>query len=256
MEFSLFRPTPPDLMRDLSPDRPDKTESPYTVDAGHLQLEMDFVTFARDRSEEVTVESWNITPVNVKVGLLNNIDFQLVFDNYSHVRTDERRLRKTTVQSGFGDLTARLKLNVWGNDGGQTAFGVLPFMKFPTSTDHLGNDSIEGGVIFPFAANLPLGFDMGLETGLNVFRDEETSGYHAEFINSVTFGHSLVANLRGYVEFFSNVSTERDATWLGTLDVGIGYELSKNITLDGGCNFGLTNSAPDLNPFTGITIRF
>jgi hypothetical protein len=37
--YHLFRPTPRELMRELSTDRPDQTESAYTVDAGHVQLE-------------------------------------------------------------------------------------------------------------------------------------------------------------------------------------------------------------------------
>ncbi len=43
--YNLFNPVPENLMRELSPDRPDETESPYTVDAGHYQLEMDFANF-------------------------------------------------------------------------------------------------------------------------------------------------------------------------------------------------------------------
>ena len=43
--YNLFNPVPENLLRDLSPDRPDATESPYTVDAGHYQLEMDFANF-------------------------------------------------------------------------------------------------------------------------------------------------------------------------------------------------------------------
>ena len=50
--YNLFNPTPRELMREMSTDRPDQTESPYTVDAGHFQMEMDFVkaTFDRDKS--------------------------------------------------------------------------------------------------------------------------------------------------------------------------------------------------------------
>ncbi len=62
-----------------------------------------------------------------------------------------------------GDLTARLKINLWGDDGGTTAFGLLPYLKFPTSTDSLGNNAVEGGLILPFAVNLP--YDFGPEFG-------------------------------------------------------------------------------------------
>jgi hypothetical protein len=49
-QYNLFSPTPRALMRDMSTDRPDKTESPYTVDAGHFQFEADLVSFGIDRS--------------------------------------------------------------------------------------------------------------------------------------------------------------------------------------------------------------
>src|SRR5258707_15821817 len=39
--YTLFNPTPREYMRAFTTDRPDLTESPFTVDAGHFQLEMD-----------------------------------------------------------------------------------------------------------------------------------------------------------------------------------------------------------------------
>jgi hypothetical protein len=38
-------------LRELSTDRPDKTERPFTVDAGHFQLEMDLFSYACDRHD-------------------------------------------------------------------------------------------------------------------------------------------------------------------------------------------------------------
>src|SRR5687767_13300570 len=42
-QYTLFNPVPRDMRRELSPDRPDRTESPFTVDAGHVQVELSFV---------------------------------------------------------------------------------------------------------------------------------------------------------------------------------------------------------------------
>ena len=72
------------------------------------------------------------------------------------------RWHMATTQSGIGDFTTRLKINLWGDDGGKTAFALLPFIKFPTSTDNLGNNAVEGGVIFPLAVKLPDDFDLGI----------------------------------------------------------------------------------------------
>ena len=46
--YHFFNPTPRELMREMSTDRPDLTESAYTVDAGHFQIETDLVSFSHD----------------------------------------------------------------------------------------------------------------------------------------------------------------------------------------------------------------
>ena len=253
--YNLFNPVPDDLMRALSPDRPDETESPYTVDAGHYQLEMDFVNFTYDQSDGTTTKTWDVSDFNFKAGLLNNVDLQLVYDNYLDVQTRDNSGRSTT-QSGFGDFTTRLKINLWGDDGGQTAFALLPYVKFPTSTDDLGNNAVEGGVIFPLAVSLPYDFDLSLETAASLMKNEDNGGYHEEFIASASLDHQLVGKLSGFLEFFNDFATEGHAGWMGTVNTGLEYLVTKNIQLDCDCYFGVTSAAPDFNPFAGITVRF
>lgn len=81
-QFHLFNTTPPQWMREMATDRPDKTESPYTVDAGHFQIEMDLATFTYDKHnparDGTLVRTWNIAPMNLKVGLLNDVDAQFI----------------------------------------------------------------------------------------------------------------------------------------------------------------------------------
>ena len=253
---NLFHPVPDALLRELSPDRPDKTESPYTLDAGHFMLEMDLANFTYDQSDGNTTRAWNVAPFNLKAGLCNNVDVQIVFDNYLHVRTEDRLAGATATHSGIGDLTARLKINLWGDDGGKTAFALLPFVKIPTSTDGLGNNAAEGGVIFPLAVKLPGDFDLGLETAFSCLHDDGDNNYHADFINSITLDHAIIGKLSGYLEFFSDISTECHAGWIGTVDTGLEFLVAENVQLDCGCNFGVTRAADDFNPFAGITVRF
>ncbi|HEY4416474.1 MAG TPA: transporter [Verrucomicrobiae bacterium] len=253
--FNLFNPTPAALMRELSPDRPDKTESAYTLDAGHFMLEMDFANYTYNQTAGTTTRAWNVAPFNLKVGLLNNVDWQLVFDDYLDVRT-KMPSGQTITESGVGDLTTRLKINLWGDDGGRTALALLPYLKAPTSSGDLGNDAFEGGVILPLAVKLPGDFDLGLETAFSCLRNLGDDHYHADFINSATLDHVIVGDLSGYVEFFSEVGTEPAASWVGTVDAGLEFLVTKNIQLDCGCNFGVTRAADKFNPFAGITWRF
>jgi hypothetical protein len=247
-------------MRELNTDRPDKTESPFTVDAGHFQIEADILNYSYDRYNpartDTRVETVSIAPLNLKVGLCNDVDFQLVIETYSSVRVHDVATGAVQKNRGFGDITPRLKWNLWGNDGGATALALMPFVKLPTNQDDLGNNSVEGGVIVPFAAQLPYDWGVGLMTEFDFNRDSVGSGHHAEFIHSITFSHDIVDNLAGYVEFFSLVSAETGFEWVGTVDIGLTYALSHNIELDGGVNIGVTRSANDINPFLGVSWRF
>ncbi len=244
----------------MSTDRPDKTESPFTVDAGHFQIEMDLINATHDRDTrdgaDTRTDSFSVATSNLKAGLLNNVDFQLILQPFTRERVSDHIAATTTSQSGFGDITTRLKINLWGNDDGDTAFAMMPFVKFPTHQHDLGNDSVEGGIIFPFAVSLPHDWSMGLMTEFDFNRDAIGSSHHLEFINSVTFSHDIYGPLAGYVEFFSLVSAEKNSDWIGTMDVGLTYGLTENLQLDAGINCGVTRSADDLNPFAGLSVRF
>ncbi len=258
-QYNLLNPTPPQWLREMTTDRPDKTESPFTVDAGHFQIEMDLVTYSYDKHnparDGTIVRTWGVVPVNLKAGLLNNVDFQLVLQPHTYVHTSDPAAG-VSRQRGFGDIVTRLKWNLWGNDGGDTAFGLMPYVKWPVNENQLGNHSVEGGLILPLAVELLAGWGMGVMTQFDVIRDTTSSGYHPEFVNSVTLGHDIVGNLGGYVEFFSSVSAERGSSWVGTVDLGLTYALTKNIQFDAGINLGVTRAADDFAPFVGLSLRF
>jgi hypothetical protein len=199
-------------------------------------------------------EAWAFAPMNLKIGLFNRLDAQLLLETYNLVY--EREDGSRTTRRGFGDTTVRLKYNLWGNDGGRTAFAATPYVKFPTSQDGIGNRGIEGGLILPLAVELPRAFYLGVTTRFDAVRNEDETGYHPEFVNSVAFGHDLLRSLFGYVEFFSAVSTEHDTDWIGTFDTGVIYEVTENVQLNVGVNIGVTRSADDWSVFTGLAWRY
>lgn len=252
--YTFFNPTPASLLRDLSTDRPDQTESPYTVDAGHWQLEMDFINYTFDRAAGTRTETLNIAPINLKLGLTNSTDLQFIFDSYSRERVRNSGLTSTTRD--WGDLTLRLKMNFWGNDGGDTAFALMPFVKLPLRLGDAGNDLVEGGLIVPFAISLPGDIGLGLMTELDWFTDDTGRNRRAAWLNTVTVSRDLTKKLGGYAELVASITNERGAPWVCQFDVGLTYAVTPNVQFDAGCNFGLTRSAPDLQPFLGLSVRY
>lgn len=254
--YHLFNPTPAELMRELSTDRPDQTESAYTVDAGHFQIEADLLNFSRDRDAAAVSEDLRSPVLNLKVGLLNAVDLQVILEPFVHVRSRDLATGNVAEDSGFGDVTTRIKINLWGNDGGTTALALMPFAKWPTADSALGNGSVEGGLIVPLAVALPGEFGLGLMTEVDFLRDQVGGGHHAEFVNSITVSRDLFGPVGAYVEFFTVVSTENGSEWQGYFDLGLTFGFTDNFQLDAGINLGVTDSAPDWNPFVGFSWRY
>jgi hypothetical protein len=255
--FNLFNPVPADLMRELAPDRPDKTDSPFTVDAGHFQAEMDFANYTWDspNPKGVKTEGYQVAPANLKLGVLNNVDLQLVLQPWQSWRVADRNAGTVEYHSGFGDLTPRLKVNLVGNDGGFFALALIPFVKVPSAQNHLGNGAVEGGLGVPYAFDVPH-WDVGFQTTFSVNHNDAGNGYHSEFGNSVSIGHAVIGPLAYHVEFFGGVSTEQNSDWTGTFDTWFTYRMNQNLVLDGGVDIGVTRAAEDWHPWMGMTWRY
>jgi len=255
--YNLLHPTPADQMREMSTDRPDQTESAYTVDAGHFQLEMDFVSAVFDQNRsgggDAQTTGWG-TSLNLKVGLLNNVDVQFVLEPYATVTEKDRPAGTQDTSSGFGDFQTRVKVNLWGNDGGKTALAVMPFVKWPLPESSLRNGKTEGGVIVPWAVELPAGWGLGGITEFD-FVSDGGGGRETEYFNTIALSRDLIGNLGAYLEFAALVTPESGGRWRGQVDLGFTYGVNENTQLDFGCNFGVTDSAPDFNPFIGFSWR-
>lgn len=247
--YSLLKPVPRELMREMSTDRPDTTESPVTVDAGHFQLEMSVVEFERE-SDGARVDSWTIAPVNLKVGVLNNTDLQFMFDPY--LIEDERGQARA---SGIGDATLRAKINLVGNDSGDWAIGVMPFVKIPTGSDEVSNGAVEGGLIVPASFELPNEFSLGLMLELDALRDGD-GGYDAELVHTAVLGRDLFGQVSGFVEYVGVAPLQSGGDYRATLNAGLAWGLTPDVQLDAGVGIGLNDAAADFSAFVGISLRY
>jgi len=240
----------------MSTDRPDKTESPYTVDAGRFQIEMDFATFTFDDDANFRVETVTIAPVNFKAGIGRDTDLQLIFDSYVRETATDRTTGARETIDGFGDVTLRLKHNLWGNDGGATALALMPFVKLPTNSGGIGNDAVEFGIIVPLAIGVSDRVGIGLMTEVDFLREADGDGLAPSFINSATIAFGLTERLGLYTELFTERSAEDGARWVVTGDAGLTYAITDDLQVDGGVNLGITDAADDFNVFLGISRRF
>lgn len=254
--FTFWNPTPGEHLREMNA----LYESPWTVDAGHFQLETYAVGYAHDhsttRGTDSTTDLWSAGAFTLKAGLLNDLDGEVAWTPYSWLRSRDNDTGRVTHHQGFGEVIPRLKLNLWGNDGGSTALAVLAFVKLPTNQDDLGNNHVEGGLIVPFGAELPGGWWATFINEFHYLHGSSDDTYHGAFANTVYLWHQIRGPLSGSVDFYSWTSAERGVPWWGSVDFDLTYLWSKNIQLDLGVSLGVSSAADDVNPYLGLSLRF
>jgi len=251
--FTLFNPTPENLLRGLNTDRPDVTESPFTVDAGHFQWEMSLVEYTYDYDHGTRTDGYNVAPFNLRIGLLNDFELDVMLNPYQNIYI--RSQTSSVHRAGIGDTQIRMKINFWGNDGGVTAFGILPYVNFPTGSDGLSNHHVEPGLIVPFTIQLPAGFDLGAMAEFDVHRNAANDGYGLDLLHSVTLGKEITEQLNIYIEYVGITPIQTGKTYLAYFDTGVTYAITENIEVDMGINIGLSNHANDFTVFTGVSFR-
>ncbi|OKH42093.1 hypothetical protein FACHB389_02860 [Nostoc calcicola FACHB-389] len=260
--YNLFNPTPRNLLREFATDRPDTTESPFTVDAGHFQFEAELVSFSSRSSDEEgnTTEDLLFTATNLKVGLLNNVDLQLVVQPYTRSRIKLRDSNQVEETAGFDALVARVKVNIYGNDAfekpGATALAVMPFISIPTVQDGVGGNFVEGGLIIPFSVNLSDQFALALMTQFDMIKNAQSNGYHIEYVNTASLGYTVTDRLGTFLEIATRFGNESRFGGVVTLNAGLTFDLGNDLQLDGGVNVGLTRASDDVRTFLGLSKRF
>jgi hypothetical protein len=256
-QYNLFNPTPPAQMRDFTPDRPNVTDGPYTVDPGHFLLEVGLFEYARDRynNERARLDGFAFGDTNIRLGVTNDAEVDVLFTAFSYTQIKDKDTGAKLKQYGFSDLTLRSKINLFGDDAGPFAIGLIPFVTFPTGQDGVGNRGFAGGVGVPVQFALPGDFQLGIETIVQT-NHEAGGGSHFDYLNSISLGHAINKKLSTYVELATDVNTAAHIGWIGTVDTALIYQPINNWQLDAGVNIGVTKAANDLFTFIGAAWRY
>ena len=252
-EYTLSNPTPKEQMREMTTDRPAMTQSPFTVDAGHYQAEIEAFSLGQDRSGGTKTKMLT-TEINFKIGVCDKSDLQVVLEPYRSVEVSGSGTNSD--KDGLGDLDVRYKFNLWGNNGGETAAAVMPFVTLPTHSDELdANREVTGGIIFPFSAKIEKDWKVGVMLEIDLVRNVVDDGYVGQFIQSLSVGHNIAGDLDGFVEILNLASADDRAAGQAYFNAGATFGFSPDIIFDAGINIGLTEASEDFRFLVGISVR-
>ena len=251
---SLFNPTPTAEMRAMNTDRPDTTESPFTVDAGHIQIESSFIDYNRDRAAGVKTETWILGQTNLKIGLLDRTDLQIVCDPYVLEKTGGTGTNSTA--NGIGDTVIRLKQNLWGGEGDTTtAFALMPWISTRSGSSELRSSHHEGGLIAPLSATVSDTVSTAVMIQADMLWDAAAGKYFVDWTHTNTWSFGLTDSLGIFTEYVGRHRSGTGAEYRASTNIGLTYATNANLILDAGVRIGLNSRADDFGAFSGISYR-
>ena len=252
-KYTLRRPTPRRYMRPMVPDRPGITESPYSVDAGHVQYETDALRLLTRREGTTYGHDLYVNHALAKVGLSNRTDFQLGLDSYTDTRNyDEADPTQTQEYRGVGDLTLRLKHTLVGDDNSRWALGAIGYVALPTGGPR-GDGAVEFGAVLPVVYQLTKPWSIGGQLATQVYWDRDTESRYLQltptFATDFQFNKlvQVFAELVGYKDV-------RQSQWRSSVNTGVQLDISENVQLDFGTHQPITRST-DREYFLGLSFR-
>jgi len=251
-QYSILNPTPVNRLRSMETDRPDVTESSYTVDAGHFQYEGDLARYTITQDGGVKNRQVVFNNGTYKMGITNSFDLHIAVESYILSSTNNNQGNKPSTAKGFGDVVLRVKKNLIGNDSGSFSLAILPFIKLPTGSVYKDNH-IEGGVIFPYTVNNIPDWSIGGEVELQLLNERAGYTYKACLLQSFVVEHELTKRIAFFAETHYTYSEDLKR-FENYANGGLILSAGDNLHFDCGFNYGIQSYAFK-SYFVGMSFR-
>jgi hypothetical protein len=236
---TLAQPPEP---RPMSTDRPDFTESPFTVGLGRVQLEAGW-TMSRGSGVETNTLGEGL----LRYGLSERLELRIGAPSLEFVRSDDEG-----SSGGLTDASLGLKFELAGQDGGVPNLGLILDSTFPTGSAGFSGEAAGPGATLAWSYELNDMFTLSGNFGAGLARDED--GGHVEGAASLSLAMAVSERWGVYAETFAIVPSGRDEMFYA--NVGATYLLSPDLQLDARLGSGLNGAADDLFVGVGVSRRW
>ena len=252
-QFSLLHPTPRRYMRPMVPDRPGITESPYSVDAGHVQYETDALRLLTRREGTTHGHDWYVNHALAKVGLTDRTDLQIGVDSYTDTRNyDDADASQTQEYHGLGDVNIRVKQTLFGDDDSRWALGLIGYVTLPTGGPR-GDGAVEFGAVLPVVYQLTKPWSIGGQMATQVYWDRDTQRRYLQLTPTFTTDYEVIKKVQVFAELVGYKDV-RQSLWRSSINTGVQLDMSDNVQLDLGTHQPITRST-DREYFFGLSFR-
>lgn len=202
----------------IQTDRPDQTESYFTVPKNYFQIETGYM-FEKFSSEDLKRNTYNTTLL--RYGLLKSMELRF---NIAYI--DEDGIDGNNYsESGIGNMEVGIKYHVMDQDGAVPALSILFHVVLPAGEEALSPEHSEpvfkalGGWELNEKSNLS--YNVGMTWPSNSEKEQWTY--------SVAYGHSIVHQIGAFVEFYGYGNSDDSQNMF---DMGFTYLLNDHLQFD------------------------
>jgi hypothetical protein len=229
----------------LEPDRPDVTNGTHIVDVGLLQMEFGGI-YNRTGAGQHNVG----TPTTMRVGLSEWLEARISTDGFLAFTDGSGTAR------GLGNVQLGAKLRLWSDPGGVPVLSILPTVNLPAASESKGLGSGQAdftiaaltGTDFLTRGHVDINYGVGrIGAGIGLPR-------FTQHLVSLSASAEIPGPVTPYLESFWFSRQDPDGGPVAALDTGAIYVINPRFALDGGVQFGLTEAAPPLSAFGGLSV--
>jgi hypothetical protein len=229
----------------LEPDRPDVTNGTHIVDVGLLQMEVGGI-WTRSASGQYNTG----TPTAFRLGLSEWLEARISGDGFLAV-TDP-----TGTAHGIGNVQLGAKLRLWADPGGVPVLSILPTVNLPAASESKGLGSGQADYTIAVLTGTDFLTRGHVDINYGIGRIGAGSGLprYTQHLVSWSASAEIPGPVTPYLEGFWFSRQDPDGGPVFAMDTGAIYVINPRLAFDGGVQVGLTEAAPDLSAFAGMSV--
>ena len=224
----------------LITDRPDFTESAYTIQPDRMQLELGYTYRESDNGDEI--RSHNFPEALLRIGMQDDWELRLGWSGYTFAENDK---------DIANDMSVGIKWILTPQDGWHPRLALIGEITVPTGH---GDTDVDPTVKLLWSYDLDE--KNSLSGNLGIAAITQSGDRFAQGSASLSWGHSLDDRWGIYTEYFTTFPDADDEDAAHTINGGLVYLLNDDLQLDISIGLGLNDQADDIIAGIGVSYRF
>ena len=190
------------------------------------------------------------TPLTVRIGIFEWLEARAGTDGFL------RQTDGVSAATGLGNVQLGAKVRLFADPGGIPVLSILPTVNLPvaSASKGLGSGELDLTVALLTGSDFWRTSHVDFNYGIGAIGAGQGRRHFTQHLVSVSVSHSVTEQLSPYIEGFWFSRQDPDGDHVVSIDAGLIQAFTARLAVDGGVSVGLSDAAPNLSVFGGISV--